>query len=212
MHDLFDGLSVNHHEMDQQILRAKRADQDQLCLADEVHFAAEDINDLHKHVDNIIVVKSNHDEFLARYLQKGLYTKDPHNHRFSLKLALAMLDGFDPVRHAIEPHIKNPANVRWLERDEDYKIAGVQLGNHGDRGANGARGNLRSMEEAYGSSVTGHSHVPEILRNSWSVGTSSYLKLEYNVGASSWLHSSCLVYENGSRQLINSINGKYTIG
>jgi hypothetical protein len=43
------------------------------------------------------------------------------------------------------------------------------------------------------------------------MGTSTYLKLNYNVGPSSWMQSLCLVYSNGARQLINVINGSYVI-
>ena len=90
-------------------------------------------------------------------------------------------------------------------------MANVELGAHGDKGANGARGSLHAMENAYGNSVSGHSHSPEILRGAWQVGTCSYLKLEYNQGPSSWLHSSCLLYPNGARQLINVIGGQWRL-
>jgi hypothetical protein len=120
-----------------------------------------------------------------------------------------MLDGGDPLKYGVEMHGLKTNKVKCLMRDEDFKIARIQLGAHGDLGANGARGSLRAMEAAYGNSVSGHSHSPEILRGAWQCGTSSYLKLSYNRGPSSWMHSSCLVYPNGSRQLINSINGEW---
>jgi len=82
---------------------------------------------------------------------------------------------------------------------------------HGDKGPNGSRGSVKSMEVSYGQSITGHSHTPEIVRGAWQTGTSTYLKLGYNKGASSWLQSSCLLYKDGSRQLINVINGKYKL-
>ncbi len=90
-------------------------------------------------------------------------------------------------------------------------MADIELGAHGDKGANGARGSLLAMENAYGNSVSGHSHTPEILRGAWQVGTTSLLKLEYVKGPSSWMHTSCLVYPNGSRQLINAINGLWRL-
>jgi hypothetical protein len=162
-------------------------------------------------VDEIVIVKSNHDEFLERYLQEGQYVKDPQNHRLSLMLSLKMLDGEDPLRCGVEMHGLKSSKIRWLRRDEDFKVARIQLGAHGDLGANGAKGSLRSTEAAYGNSVSGHTHSSEILRGAWQVGTSSYLKLLYNRGPSSWMHTSCLVYPNGSRQLINSINGRWRL-
>jgi len=212
IHDLFNGLSINHHEEDKNILKAQRANREELNLLKEMSSVASDLDEMADYVEQIVVVKSNHDEFLERYLQEGNYVKDPQNHRFALDLATAMMDGFDPLKHGVEiVGLANTNKVIWLKRDEDFKIARIQLGAHGDRGANGARGSLPAMEAAYGNSVTGHSHVPEILRGAWAVGTSIYLKLTYNVGPSSWFHSSILVYANGERQIINSIGGKWRL-
>lgn len=210
MHDLFDGQSINHHERNNVISRAKTVAENKHDLRSEVAFLVEDIDVLTGYVDEVVVSKSNHDEFLDRYLMSGYYVKDPQNHRYALDLARVAMDGDDPLQWAVNDiGLKEPDKVRWLNRDEDYKIAGIQLGAHGDLGANGARGGIKTIEAAYGYSVTGHAHTPEILRGAWQVGTSSYLKLSYNRGPSSWMHASCLVYPDGSRQMINSINGEW---
>lgn len=212
MHDMYDGFSINHHERQNVITRAKRAIAGKHNLKTEIELFTQDINELCEYVDELVIVKSNHDEVLDRYLATGYYVQDPENHRYALDLAAAMMDGHDPLRFAAEKiGLKYKDAVRWLDRDEDYKIDGIQLGAHGDLGPNGARGSIRSIEGAYSRSVTGHAHSPEILRGAWQVGTSSYLKLSYNRGPSSWLHSSCLVYKDGSRQLINSLNGKWRL-
>jgi hypothetical protein len=209
LHDAFSGVSINHHEEHRSILKAQRAAANELDLSSELRALATDLNDLSELVDEVVVVKSNHDEFLERYLQDGKYVSDPQNHRTALILALHALDGGDPLKYGVEMSGLTSGKVRWLKRDEDFKVGRVQLGNHGDLGANGAKGSLRAMEAAYGNSVSGHSHSPEILRGAYQVGTSSYLKLSYNRGPSSWMHTSCLVYPNGSRQLINCINGNW---
>jgi len=220
LHDGFDGRSINHHERKNGILRAKRAMAGQAVLKTELDNYAKDLDYLAEMVDELVLVKSNHDEVLIRYLMDGYYVQDPLNHRLSLDLAAAAMDGHDPLQWYMEKqNLKNWKKITWLSRDEDYFISKIQMGAHGDKGCNGARGSLRSMENAYGNSVTGHAHTPEILRGAWQVGTSSLLKLTYNVGPSSWFHTSCLVYENGSRQLISSIDGdwrmatdSYTLG
>ena len=211
MHDLFDADSINHHERENVISRARKVEKNRHDLRSEVQFLVNDLNELTDLVEEVIVVKSNHDEFLDRYLTSGYYVKDPQNHRYALDLAIVAMDGEDPLVHAVHSAVglKKPNNIRWLDRDEDYKIAGIQLGAHGDLGANGSRGGLKSIETSYGLSVTGHSHTPEILRGAYQVGTTSYLKLGYNRGPSSWMHASCLVYPDGSRQLINAINGDW---
>lgn len=61
-------------------------------------------------------------------------------------------------------------------------------------------------------SLTGNSHTAGIFREAYQVGTTTELKLSYNRGPGSWTHSLCLLYPNGSRQLIHLIDGKWTIG
>jgi hypothetical protein len=212
MHDLFDGEAINHHERQNVVSRAKKVAENKHDLRSEMQFLVKDIDTLAELVEEVVIVKSNHDEFLDRYLMSGYYVKDPQNHRYALDLAREAMDGNDPLQWAVNDiGLKKPDKVRWLNRDEDYKIAHIQLGAHGDLGANGARGGIKSIEAAYGFSVTGHAHTPEILRGAWQVGTSSYLKLSYNRGPSSWMHASCLVYPDGSRQMINAINGEWRL-
>lgn len=214
LHDAFDGVSINHHEQHYKLLKAKRAEKGQLSLEEELKILARDLDDIAAITDEVVIVKSNHDQFLERYLQEARYVQDPHNHRVALTLAIEVLDGKDPLKSAISRFVKaeTAKKLTWLSIDDDYTVEGIQCGAHGHLGANGARGSLQSMESSYGNSVSGHSHTPEILRGAWCVGTSSYLKLEYNKGSSSWLHSSCLVYQGGARQLINAIDGEWHVG
>lgn len=210
IHDGFNGKSINHHEQKNKILRAQLAMSNKLSLESELREYAKDLNELTEKCQ-VVISRSNHDDFLDYYIREGKYVDDPQNYLFASKLATVMIEGKNPLRYAIEELIglKHPEKIKWLEMDEDYKIAGIEYGAHGHKGANGSKGSLKSMEQAYGSSVSGHTHVPEILRQCWSNGTSSLLKLGYNSGPSGWVHSSTLGYENGMRQLINVIKGKW---
>jgi hypothetical protein len=211
LHDGFNGLSISHHDQDNAVILAQRAAVGRLSLSKEIYGYAEDLERLSNLTDEVVIVQSNHDEFLHRYLKEGRFVEDPQNTQLGCLLLHDMVDGADPLRNAIERTkvIKAPERIRWLSRDEDFKIVGIECGAHGDKGSNGSKGSMRSVEDAYGSCVVGHAHSPEILRNAWRVGTSSLLKLSYNVGPSSWLHTSCLIYANGSRQLINVIGGRW---
>ena len=211
MHDVFDGTSVNHHDQGKILTRVKKYNDGKMSLEKELDNFVTDISCILKN-RNIVIVKSNHDDFLERYLNEGRYVEDPQNHRISLDLAAAYLDGLTPLEYYFNSKTKVTDNhIIWLGRDESYKIAGIELGAHGDKGANGARGSIRSMENAYGACIYGHTHTAEISREAYCVGTSTYLQLDYNVGASSWTNTSCLVYPNGQRQLINCIEGKSTL-
>lgn len=215
-HDFFSGVSINHHEQNKHITRAMLAMEGKLNLMDELKECAKVIDKWtsFKDIDEVIIVESNHHEFLSKhYLQEAKYAQDPHNHLLGAKLAVAMLEGHNPLQYAIEKliGIKHPGKVRWLKRDQDFKIAGIECGAHGDKGANGSKGSPATLEKAYGQCMVGHSHSPRIVRGFWQVGTLSKLKLHYNEGPSSWLNTSGVIYPNGGRTLINTINGKWRI-
>jgi predicted phosphodiesterase len=210
LHDVFDGKSISHHNEGKLITLTKLAEKGRLSLRDELNGYVSDLKTLSKN-HHLVVVKSNHDEHLERYLNEARYIGHPHNHKLSLTLASWQVAGFNPLeQYFLQEHPEEAENVTFLERDQSFKIAGIELGAHGDKGANGSRGSSRSMENAYGKCVYGHTHTPEISREAWCVGTTSLLQLDYNVGPSSWFHTSCLVYENGQRQLLNCIDGKVT--
>lgn len=212
LHDTFNGASINHHEEDNMIMKAVKFIHNMPSLEQEFVGLRDDLQWFCKQVPEVILVKSNHDEFLSgNYLKYAKYARDPQNHYFSLDLAKAMMEGKDPVKFGVEKVGLKATNIRWLQRDDDFKIAGIQLGAHGDIGASGSRGNLKGMRKAYGLSVTGHSHTPGIWHGAYAVGTSSLLRLSYNRGPGSWMQTHCLVYADGSRQLINMIKGQWKL-
>jgi hypothetical protein len=224
LHDFFDGKSINHHDINDPLKLARKKIDRQSSLEEEILAGRDDIKwllSLFK--GDLVMVKGNHDEFLDRYLSRAGYVHDAENHYLSLKLAMVMLEMKDPIQYAYEElnltqalrrnMVDNTAKSRiiWLKRDEEMKIGGIELGAHGDLGLNGSRGSPRGAERAYGNCVIAHTHSAHIMRGVYRVGTSTYLKLDYNRGPSSWTQTHCLVYENGSRQLVNIINGKWKL-
>lgn len=212
IHDGFDGDSISHHEKDNITVRAQQAALGHLSLEDEVRQYAADLTMLAEHFDEVLISKSNHDLFLDRYLAEGRYHDDPLNTAIALRMATVAIEGNDPLEWAVRRHLdpKVGERIRFFRIDDSYRVGGFEVAAHGHQGANGARGGTRAMEEAYGSSVSGHVHTPEILRKTVRVGTCSRLRLRYNRGGpSSWLASSCLIYPNGAFQLINCIDGEF---
>jgi hypothetical protein len=211
IHDGFNGKAISHHEEKNRVRRAQLAALNQNSLGDEIAAYARDLDRLTALFETVHIVDSNHDDFLERYLREGRFIEDSKNAEYSSLLFHHMCKGVDPLQYAVTEvaGVKHPNKLNWLRRDEDYKIAGIELAAHGDLGSNGSRGSTKQMEAAYGKSVSGHSHTPEILRDAWVVGTTSILRPDYARGASSWMHTSCLVYPCGRRQLINVIDGKF---
>lgn len=216
-HDLLDGYSVNpHHEGNPFIAAAKG----QSCMGgvlEEVRHAVQFVTD---RCDGrqAVIVPSNHDNFLARWVISTDWRRSPANARFYLETALAMLKSTrmtaggtvhaDPFKHWVDK-LKGAAPIRCLEADERFELGGVECGLHGDRGPNGARGSLRNLSRIGARVISGHSHTPGIEEGHYQCGTSTPLKLEYTRGPSSWLNTHCVVYANGKRSLITIIDGQW---
>lgn len=213
MHDIFDAHSISHHHMndiERQVNRKVEID----TLEKELNHIGTTLKAWSdKFPDKeIVIVRSNHDEFLDRYLKECRYRNDRVNHKLSLKLAYWLIEGNNPLEEYITRNF-NLKNIVWLKREKDYKIHDIMISSHGDKRANSFwSGNIASAEKAYGNAIIGHSHTPQIFRNIWQVGTSTSLMLDYNKGApSSWLHTSCLLYKNQQRQFITAIDGHWHI-
>lgn len=211
LHDLYNGKSISHHDIGKPLVLAKKAMENNLSLQAEVRFMNRELEELSSWIEgSCVIVKSNHDEVLERYLKEGRYVKDPHNHYYSLELARKLLEGKDPLQYSSEivEKLQNRDKFIWLQRDEEYKIGNVECGAHGD----GWGVTMPTLEKAFGNCVVGHTHTAGIFRGVFRVGTSSLLRLDYNVGGlSTWTHTHCLVYPNGSRQLINIIKDQYRL-
>ena len=161
----------------------------------------------------VFIVKSNHDNHLLRYIEDGRFVNDPMNYKLGVKLAAAAVDHLDPLQYAIEEILNYKSDkVHWLKEDQSCPVYDVEVAMHGDRGANGSRGSLQIFEKGLGNCVTAHTHSAAIIRNAFCVGTVGLMDQGYNRGLSSWTRS-CLIYKNGTKQLINFIpdkDGNYT--
>lgn len=212
LHDVLSAVSINHHEMKNKVKRAILAREGKIDLRTELK-ANKDVLEAKlklKTAKHIVMVKSNHDEFLDRYLAEGNF--DDQNREISTELQLLAMRGLDPYKDGLEIifGLKKTKDLIWLGRDQDFKIAGVECGSHGDLGSNGRRNpGSKGMYKAYGKAMYGHCHHSEIWHDAMSVGTSTYMKLGYNRGASSWDNGQGILYKNGTRQLILVINGEW---
>lgn len=213
-HDMFNAVSVNPHEEHDIMLRAERAALGLNSLENELRITSKEFDRIlgRKSVKRGVVVKSNHDDMIDRWVKKAKFAQDPVNFKFGCKLVGEI---FGTKKDFFEEGLKLVGSPKhhqkliWLTVDQDYLISGVNCGAHGDKGPNGSKGSIKSLARAFPKCVIGHSHTPGIFKGAFQVGTTSKLRLGYNKGPSSWVHCNCLVYENGQRQLINSIRGQW---
>ena len=213
LHDALNGHSINHWIEKDIIAKHIQTKNGLNCLDKELKMFAEELKFWCGLAEEVIMVPSNHNDWLDRWLRAAKYAKDPKNHYVGVCLAKGVLEGNHTLKFAVEDYCGlDLPNVNWLGRNDDYYVGDVQINCHGDAGVNGSRGSLISMESAYGSSASGHSHTAGIIRDAWAVGTSTHLQEGYNNGPSTWTNTSMLIYKDGSRCLYNAINGKWTDG
>ncbi len=214
VHDLFNAHSVNPHEKDNLASRVRMFEEGRLYLEQEFKENYDEVCRLAKAMGKreVNVVAANHPFFVDRYLERGEFMKEPWNARIASKLVEAVMDKKDPVEEGIRMMGKVPSNVNFLGLGDDYKVWGWQCASHGHMGMSGARGSVRSREINHGKSFTGHTHTPEILRDTFIVGTSTDLNLDYTKGqGSAWMGANGLIYEGGLAQLLPIIKGKWRI-
>ncbi|MFA7101558.1 MAG: hypothetical protein WC196_07565, partial [Bacilli bacterium] len=157
-------------------------------------------------VKDIVVVYSNHTDFIHHFLELGEFVKDAVNAVYAAECFIDFAKGENPI----EKRLKTK-KTKFLKRDESYKICGVELGMHGHLGASGSRGNLRQYFYRLGSCIVGHSHKPEIIGNAYSVGTLSEMDLGYNTGLGAWIWGTVALYANGGRQNLIFVDEKWKL-
>ncbi len=209
LHDLNNGAATNHHIKNTAVTKAKIAS---ITIEEELGNISKFLKKLETDysLKSIEVVKSNHDEWLNRYLENGEYPWDKNNFEIAHELAIAMFKGKDPMEVGIRKFNKL-TKTNFRQRDEDLILFGIQLGAHGDRPGRHGGMPLMEVEKAYSKAVIGHAHTAAIMRGVFRVGTSTELREAYAKGPISWTNTHCVINKDGSRQLINIINGKYTI-
>jgi hypothetical protein len=215
MHDIIDYINITHHNKDKARVLANLPDNCR-TLEKLLNTTAEKILNWTDGIRNrnFYVVKSNHEEHLDKYLEKARFIKDTVNLKVSSELYYKFIN--DKTLNLTEYYLKDRypklSFLNFLTYKSSLFFGGSQVASHGHIGNSGKRGSVKSFSLRYANSVTAHSHSPQIENDSWKVGTSSLYNLGYNEGSgSSWLHTSCLIFSNGNRQLITSINGKWKI-
>jgi hypothetical protein len=203
IHDLFDGQSVNHHESRDPIAAFKRYKK-----GDDI--VAKEISDIKSMIDfynltsyNPIVVRSNHDVWLDKWIKEGDWKKNIANAEEYMEYALVLLRGDAPkglIPYILDKHYGD--SITTLDLDDSYKVEGWELAQHGHLGAHGSKGNLEQYRKLNTKVIIGDYHQPGRKDGAVGVGTYSKLRMGYNKGASAWMHAGAIIHVNGKAQLI----------
>lgn len=209
-HDLIDGYSISHHHEDDIYTQVNRPAK-VATLELELSAVAKELSRWQNHTKaKLIVVKSNHDEVIEKWIKRNKWVSDRFNYNVGRLLAgYYVTEQKDPLEHYLRD-VHDIQNIKFLKREEEFKLEGVHLGYHGDKGPNGTKASAKSLAHSLGNCIVGHIHSPSITHGAFVVGTSSMLHRDYNVGSpSSWFHTACILYKGGQRQLISAVKGKY---
>lgn len=218
-HDLLDFAASGHHNRKDPIHKIAVHAAGMQYVEKELELTTQMLNDTTPPNTENVVVASNHNEHLMRWLKEVCAPlEEPWNANIWIELWSALKDTIvmgeggaecgDPFALWAEQRLT--VKARFLERGESYMVGDIEVSLHGDAGTNGSRGSLNQFSKLGVRTVTGHSHSPGITHGAYAVGTSSRLKLSYNrAGASSWAHCHCIIHPNGKRQLVFVIDGKW---
>jgi len=216
LHDVFDGNSISHHEMKDPFIQYGKEIAGTNDLEREVGIMLSGLSAFEKY-ENVVIVRSNHDDFLDRWLKNEDWKKQPtfKNSRLYMRYSDLLLEQYGRDPYNVKGVIPSIINERFpkfktLGRSESYKVKSWELGQHGDIGSNGSRGSLLQFRRLNTKIVVGHYHSPGRKDGAIAVGTSTKLRVGYNKGASTWLQSHVIIHTDGRAQHINFINGEFT--
>lgn len=210
LHDLHDQAARNHHAAKQPLELFQKFCRGTESVADELATTRSVLDMASSCVDGCetVVVNSNHDRHLERWLDEGDYRKDPINALVFLRL---QADRYSAASsgvswNALQSGLGYP-DARFLEVDEDFFVLGIQMGMHGDLGPNGSRGSALSLSRTGQRANLGHSHSTCIVDGIYQAGVCQ-LDMDYAKGPSSWSVSHIVTYESGKRAILTDWGGK----
>lgn len=213
-HDLLDFSARNHHNIADHHFRLKAFYHGRDSVESDIQESVDFLNGIYDNGIQDIVIQSNHDNALVRWLKSADARFDPLNYEFWLECELKYVRAIKANRniYLFEEVLRDrgiPDKVDFVPEDSSCKIRGIECAIHGHYGANGSRGSAIAFSKMGPKSITGHTHSPSITDGHMSVGTNSKLDMVYNKGLSSWSHTDAIIYENGQRTLITMMNGRW---
>lgn len=219
VHDVLDMTARNHHNINDPYFKfAQYVKGDDYVQAD-VAMVSNVLDSMSRSFCETVIVESNHDLALQRWLKTADYKDDPANAIFFLDCQLATYNAisngdsdFSVFKYALTKHNPTLSNVRFLRTDESFKVCGedgIECGSHGHLGNNGARGSINSYQKLGSRHNIGHSHSAAIRDGVYQAGVSASLEMGYNRGGSSWSHSHIVTYANSKRTIVTLKNGKW---
>lgn len=215
-HDVLDFFASNHHHAKDFFLQYKKH-------RDNTHIVEDELVDTTDYLirttplnTTSIIVSSNHNDHLTRWLQECNPKTEAWNAKIYHKLMHLKLDSIDNNESLtpFELWYKEEYDcnrVQFIKESESFMIKGIEIALHGHYGINGSRGSAMQFSKLGMKTIIGHSHTPMIIGDCFQVGHSCNAKMGYNQGPSSWNNAHCIIHNDGSRQMIFVKKGKWRL-
>lgn len=216
LHDSLDFRRRNHHDLSDPHQRAKIGFSTSGSVEDEVSAAAAFVNAVRRDWCRTVMVESNHDAALARWLKDSRGAEDWQNaaywHEMNAAWHRAIQRGDDSF-NVVEEAMRRAGladDVEFVPSGGSYTVCGVECGLHGDLGVGGSRGSPNQYRRFGPKTTSGHTHTPKVVEGVYVAGVSAKLDQGYNRGPTTWAHAHVVLYSNGKRTLLcMSADGRY---
>lgn len=221
MHDLLDFMARNHHRRADPHFAAAMIANGTDRVEDEVKEVARFLRATAFDWLTSVVVASNHNDALVRWLREADPRLDPLNARYWCELNAEQFRrieqqevDFDIIAHALKQHDERALDdIVFVPRNGSYLVCqsagGIETALHGDQGPNGARGSALNMNKMAMRLNRGHEHSASIIDGVFTSGLCGLMDQGYNSGPSSWTHSQTITYPSAKRSIITIIDGKW---
>ena len=216
LHDVIDFTTRNHHNIKDPYFRFMSHHHSSDTVQDDLNKTANIISDIYRDWLEVVVVESNHDLALKKWLKESCYKNDPANAVLFLELQLAQYkameagdSNFQIFEHSMKQVCDVKEDVRFLRTDESFRLQDIEYGVHGHAGVNGSRGSPQGYTRVGSKVNTGHTHSCKIISGVYVAGVTAKLDMGYNNGYSTWSHSHIVTYKNGKRAIITMRGNKY---
>jgi len=205
-HDVLDGYAGSHHHWNNDLIQFKKFHQGNNDYRRELDEVVRHINDTTPKGSTNLIVPSNHNDHLNRWLREVDPKKDPTNALIAYELLYEQYKNVlsdkttDPLEIYISKYLK--CAYKFLDRNTPFLLNGIDYSQHGDVGTNGSRGSARALSKTTYKMVIGHTHSARIEKGVYQVGKST-ARLEYERGLGDHTNTHCIQYANGKRSLID---------
>ena len=225
VHDLHDHAWGSHHRVGDIGFSYQAAVRGRTSVKAEIERDADLLIGLKRPWSSVVVVESNHDLALERYVKEGRHRGDGINALYGTELEVAYLRHKQAEGLALEAHRKPKrwsmlehairemkgkavAHVEWAYDGESYVVGAVEHGHHGFRGVNGAKGSPTAFAGLAEKMSGADGHGPVIKDGFYRAG-SLELQHGYNRGPSTWAVTHIIQYPSGKRTLVTLQEGRW---